>query len=75
MAPPSAIDVEVWPLTDVEGIPLPDPLTVNGVPGRRGKSQKFSVGVAAHASSDMFKSQSAVSPTWERVRGKGETLD
>jgi hypothetical protein len=48
-------------VTDVEGLVVPDPLTVNGVPGRRAKSQKISLGVAAHASSDMFKSSTGVS--------------
>jgi aromatic amino acid aminotransferase I / 2-aminoadipate transaminase len=62
MSPPSAIDVEVKGVTDTEGIALPNPLTVNDVPGRRAKSQKFSMGVAAHASSDMFKSASVSIP-------------
>ena len=55
---PSAIDVEVQSLT---GVPSSDPLTVKGVPNRRGKGLKFNLGVAAHASSDMFKSPTVVS--------------
>jgi len=56
MAPPSAIDVEVSGVTDVEGITIPNPLTVDGVAFRRAKTQKMSSGVAAFTSSDMFKS-------------------
>lgn len=33
-----------------------DKLSVNGVPARRSKGSKISGGIAAHASSDMFKS-------------------
>ncbi len=33
-----------------------DKLSVNGVPARRSKGSKMSGGIAAHASSDMFKS-------------------
>jgi aromatic amino acid aminotransferase I len=54
MAPPSAIDIEA--VRDTEGIPFPDPLTVNGVAGRRLKAGKLVAGTAAYTSSDFFKS-------------------
>lgn len=74
MSPPSAIDVEVVGITDTEGIALPDPLTVNGIPGRRAKSQKISMGVAAHASSDMFKSANVSPPGREGGNENGIVL-
>lgn len=54
--PPAAIEVEVKGVTDISSVVIPDPLTVNDVPHRRAKAPKMSGGVAAHASSDMFKS-------------------
>jgi aromatic amino acid aminotransferase I / 2-aminoadipate transaminase len=54
MAPPAAIEVEG--VRDTEGIPLPDPLTVNGIPSRRAKVGKLVAGTAAFTSSDYFKS-------------------
>jgi aromatic amino acid aminotransferase I len=55
MAPPSATAVEVEGVRDTEGIPLPDPLTVNGVSARREKAGKLIAGTAAYTSSDFFK--------------------
>jgi len=54
MAPPSAIEVEGT--RDTEGIALPDPLTVNGIPARRAKAGRLVAGTAAYTSSDYFKS-------------------
>jgi hypothetical protein len=54
MAPPSAI--AVGGIRDTEGIPLPDPLTANGVSARRAKAGKLVAGTAAYTSSDFFKS-------------------
>ncbi|KAK5173961.1 Aromatic/aminoadipate aminotransferase 1, partial [Cryomyces antarcticus] len=53
MAPPSAIEVEAT--SDTSAIVIPDPLTINGVPGRRAKSGRLIAGTAAPANSDMFK--------------------
>jgi aromatic amino acid aminotransferase I len=43
-------------VTDTTAIPVPDPLTVNGVPAWREKMVQMPTGVAAASSSDMFKS-------------------
>jgi aromatic amino acid aminotransferase I len=53
MSPPSAVEVEG--VRDTEGIPLPNPLSVNGVFARRAKAGKLIAGTAAFASSDHFK--------------------
>ena len=53
MAPPSAIDVQG--VSDNQAVTFSDPLSVNGVFTRRAKAPKMSGGLAAHASSDMFK--------------------
>lgn len=42
--------------TDTSAIPVPDPLTVNGVSAWRAKVAQIPTGVAAACSSDMFKS-------------------
>jgi len=54
MAPPSATDIQGT--MDTQIATFSDKLSVNGVPARRSKASKLSGGVAAHASSDMFKS-------------------
>lgn len=54
MAPPSAIDVQS--VTDTQIVTISTPLSVNGVPTRRAKAPRIPPGIAAHASSDMFKS-------------------
>lgn len=54
MAPPVATDVQG--IMDTQIATLSDRLSVNGVPARRSKAPKIGGGVAAHASSDMFKS-------------------
>ncbi|KAJ5647086.1 Aromatic amino acid aminotransferase [Penicillium lividum] len=56
MSPPSAVDVEMKGVTDTSAVPIPDPLTVNGVPGWREKMAQMPTGVAPACSSDMFKS-------------------
>ncbi|SLM40106.1 aromatic aminotransferase [Lasallia pustulata] len=55
MAPPTAIDTNVQGVTDTQAIVMPDPLTTENVAGRRLKVPKMSLGVAAFASSDMWK--------------------
>ncbi|KAJ5377056.1 Aromatic amino acid aminotransferase [Penicillium cosmopolitanum] len=42
--------------TDTSSLPVPNPLTVNGVPAWREKMAQMPTGVAAACSSDMFKS-------------------
>lgn len=54
MAPPMAIDLQS--VGDTQVATLFGPLSVNGVPARRAKAPKMSAGIAANASSDMFKS-------------------
>ena len=51
---PTAIDIEG--VRDIEGIALPDPLTVNAVTARRTKDGRLIAGVAAYTTSDYFKS-------------------
>lgn len=55
MAPPTAIDIDVEGATDTQAIVMPDPLTMESVAGRRLKTPKMSGGVAAFASSEMWK--------------------
>jgi aromatic amino acid aminotransferase I len=43
-------------ITDTSAVSIPDPLTLNGVPGWREKMAKMPTGVAPACSSDMFKS-------------------
>ena len=54
------MDIDIEGVTDVSAVVIPDPLidnlTVDGVPGKRAKAEAMPGGVAAHASSDMFKS-------------------
>lgn len=58
MAPPSAIEVpDVQAVSDTQTATFADRLSVDGVPARRSKAAKMSGGIAAHASSEMFKSQ------------------
>lgn len=56
MSPPAPLDIDMVGVTDTSAVPIPDPLTVNGVPGWREKMAKIPTGVAASCSSDMFKS-------------------
>lgn len=51
---PTAIDVEG--VRDTEGIAIPDPLSVCGISARRAKAGRLVAGVAAHTTSDFFKS-------------------
>lgn len=60
MSPPAPLDVEMAATTDTSAVPIPDPLTVNGVPAWREKMAKMPTGIAAACSSDMFKS-----PVWQ----------
>lgn len=54
MSPPSAVDVLA--ATDTQALTFSDHFSVNGVSARRAKAAAISDGVAAHATSDMFKS-------------------
>ena len=54
MSPPSAVDVLA--VTDTQALTFSDHFSVNGVAARRAKAAAISDGVAAHATSDMFKS-------------------
>ena len=54
MAPPSATDIPS--VSDTQVATFSGPLSVNGVSTRRAKAPKMFGGIAAHASSDMFKS-------------------
>ncbi|MCJ1482406.1 Aromatic/aminoadipate aminotransferase 1 [Schaereria dolodes] len=62
MAPPSAIDI----VSDTNIPTFSGPLDVNGVPARRAKAPKMSGGLAAYASSDMFKGPSYGKPKAKR---------
>jgi aromatic amino acid aminotransferase I len=55
MSPP-ALDVNLVGVTDTSAVPVPEPLTVNGVSAWREKAAKVPTGVAAACNSDMFKS-------------------
>ena len=64
MAPPSAIDAQS--VTDTQTATLSGPLSINGVSARRAKAPQISGGIAAHASSDMFKSPGYEKPPAKR---------
>lgn len=53
MAHPDVLDLQG--LSDTESTFVVDPLTVNDVSERRANSSKMAAGVAAYASSDLFK--------------------
>lgn len=54
MVPPTALEVQST--TDTQIATFSDKLSVNGVTARRSKAPRIGGGIAAHASSDMFKS-------------------
>ena len=54
MVPPTALDVASP--SDIQIVTYSDKLTVNDVQARRSRAPKLGGGIAAHASSDMFKS-------------------
>ena len=54
MVPPTALDVQAT--TDTQIALFADKLSVNGVAARRSKQPPIGGGLAAHTSSDMFKS-------------------
>ncbi|KAJ6116107.1 hypothetical protein N7523_006524 [Penicillium sp. IBT 18751x] len=56
MSPPAPLEVDMVGVTDTSAVPVPDPLTFNGVPAWRAKMAQMPTGVAASSSSDMFKS-------------------
>jgi len=72
MAPPSAIEVEG--VRDTEGIPQPNPLTVNGFTARRAKAGRLVAGTAAYTSSDLFKGPTAGKPKAKRWDRKSAVL-
>ncbi|KAK4698082.1 hypothetical protein P7C71_g90, partial [Lecanoromycetidae sp. Uapishka_2] len=61
MAPPAATEPRAT--MDTQIATLVDRLSVNGVAARRSKAPKIGGGIAAHASSDMFKN-----PVWFETR-------
>lgn len=64
MVPPSALDVRST--TDTQIATFSDKLSVNGVAARRSKAPRIAGGIAAHASSDMFKSPGHGKPKAKR---------
>ncbi|KAL8711918.1 MAG: hypothetical protein Q9225_007033 [Loekoesia sp. 1 TL-2023] len=64
MSPPSAIDVEA--VTDTQAATFIERLSINGVQARRSKHPPVSTAIAAHASSDMFKSPGHGKPNAKR---------
>lgn len=67
MSPPAPIDVDLVGVTDTSSVPVPDPLTVNGISSWREKMTKMPTGVAAACSSDMFKSPVRSSPNLQEI--------
>lgn len=63
MAPPSAIGIEA--VTDTQAIAIPEVLTPKGVPARRAKSGRLIAGIAAHTTSDFFKSSVSTKSEYE----------
>ncbi|KAL6715752.1 Aromatic/aminoadipate aminotransferase 1 [Lecanora helva] len=64
MVPPVATDVQGT--MDTQAATFSDRLSVNGVPARRSKGPKIGGGIAAHSSSDMFKSPGYGKPKAKR---------
>ncbi len=64
MSPPAAVDMQS--ATDTQLATFADRLSVNGVPSRRSRAPKLSGGIAAHTSSDMFKSPGRGKPRAKR---------
>jgi aromatic amino acid aminotransferase I len=56
MSTPERLHVDLVAVTGTTTVPVPDPLTINGIPAWRAKTAKMPTGVAAACSSDMFKS-------------------
>ncbi|KAL8745086.1 MAG: hypothetical protein Q9190_002733 [Brigantiaea leucoxantha] len=54
MSPPSALDVEA--VSDTQAVSFVERLNVDGVAARRNKAPPVATGVAAYATSEMFKS-------------------
>lgn len=71
MVPPTAIDVQA--ATDTQAATFYDKLSVNGVAARRSNAPAISGGLAAPASSDMFKSP-ASSPNARLLSGLANLL-
>lgn len=64
MVPPTALDVQST--TDAQIATFSDKLSVNGVPARRSKAPRMPGGIAAHCSSDMFKTPGHGKPKAKR---------
>ncbi|KAL8818221.1 MAG: hypothetical protein Q9191_007988 [Dirinaria sp. TL-2023a] len=65
---PSVMDPQAD--TDTQAVTFSDRMSVNGVEARRSKHSPISKAVAAHASSDMFKSPGYGKPKakkWDRM--------
>ena len=66
MVPPTTLDVQA--ITDTQIATFFDKLSVNGVAARRSKAPAIAGGIAAHASSDMFRSPVGnIRYTWTAV--------
>ena len=63
---PSAIEPQA--IADTQAAAFVDRLSVNGVETRRLKAPKIGGGIAAHASSDMFKSLVWKTSSWNMDR-------
>ena len=72
MAPLMATDIQST--MDTQIATFSDGLSVNGVAARRSKAPKMVGGIAAHASSDMFKGPVRLSPT-PGLKGDGLTYN
>ena len=66
MTPPMATDIQST--MDTQSATFSDRLSVNGVAARRSKAPKMAGGIAAHASSDMFKGPVRLSSTMNCMR-------
>ncbi|KAL8949927.1 MAG: hypothetical protein Q9222_003994 [Ikaeria aurantiellina] len=64
MSPPSAIEVDL--ATETQAPTFIDRFSVNGVPARRKKAPAVSTGLAAYASSEMFKGPDTGKPKAKR---------
>ncbi|KAI4119328.1 MAG: hypothetical protein LQ338_007288 [Usnochroma carphineum] len=64
MAPPSAIDAQA--ASDTQAAAFVEGLSINGVRARRSKAPAISSAIAAHGSSDMFKSPGYGKPKAKR---------
>lgn len=67
MSPPSAVEVDLRGDSDTSSVPVPNPLTVDGVATWRSKTAKVPSTVAPAVHSDMFKSPVREAAVWDVV--------